>query len=243
MRRWAVFVTFIFFTAPAMADDIGIANLKERIDKALPGFAGSALRPGPVKGLYEVSVGANIMYISEDGRHLLFGDVIDIDSKENLSEAARGKLILAEIAKVKESEMVVIAPKQTKRTLTVFTDVDCPYCAKLHQEVPALTAAGVKVRYLFYPRAGIGSPTYQKSVAVWCSKDRVAAIGIAKSGGQLEMKACDNPVAEHFKLGQRVGVRGTPMIVVDDGTVIGGYAPAAQLLASLGLADNKVSKR
>jgi thiol:disulfide interchange protein DsbC len=238
-----VLLTLIFVSASAVADDIGITRLKERIARALPGFSDSTLRPGPVKGLYEVSVGANIMYISEDGRYLMFGDVIDIDSKQNLSKAARGKLILAEIAKVKESDMVVIAPKKTKRTLTVFTDVDCPYCAKLHQEVPALTAAGVKVRYLFYPRAGIGSPTYNKSVAVWCAKDRVAAIGIAKSGGTIEMKKCDNPVTEHYKLGQRVGVRGTPMIVVDDGTVIGGYAPAAQLLASLGLADNKVSSR
>ena len=105
-----------------------------------------------------------------------------------------------------------------------------------------LMAAGVKIRYLFYPRAGIGSETYHKSVSVWCAKDRIKAVGIAKAGGKVEKKICDNPVSKHYRLGQRVGVRGTPMIVVDDGRIISGYSPPAAMLATLGLSE-KVSKR
>ena len=112
-------------------------------------------------------------------------------------------------------------------------------CARLHQEVPKLTQAGVKVRYLLYPRAGKGSETYNRSIAVWCAKDRVKAIGVAKNGGTLEMKTCANPVDEHVRLGHEVGVEGTPTIVMDDGRVLPGYAPAAELLAALGLQDGK----
>jgi thiol:disulfide interchange protein DsbC len=167
------------------------------------------------------------------------GDLIDLDNKRNLTAMRRGGLVLKSIDALGEANMVILGPAKPKRTLTVFTDVDCPYCARLHQEVPKLTQAGVKVRYLLFPRAGKGSETYMRSVAVWCAKDRVKALGIAKSGGKLEMKTCANPVDEHLRLGREVGVEGTPTIVMDDGRVLPGYAPAAELLTALGLQDGK----
>ena len=131
--------------------------------------------------------------------------------------------------------MIVIGPDKPKRTLTVFTDVDCGYCAKFHLDVPALNKQGVKVRYLFYPRTGINSESYRRAVAVWCADDRVKAIGIAKAGGKLNMKTCPNPVASHYQLGQRLDINGTPSIFLDDGKVLPGYVPAPRLLGILGL--------
>jgi thiol:disulfide interchange protein DsbC len=132
---------------------------------------------------------------------------------------------------VGDKNMIVMAPKETRSTITVFTDVDCPYCARLHQDVPELNRNGIKVRYLLYPRAGEGSKTYRRSVAVWCAPDRIKAVGIAKNGGQLEMRTCANPVDDHYRLGERLGISGTPTIFLENGKKIPGYVPASQLIA------------
>ncbi|NOZ11466.1 MAG: DsbC family protein [Gammaproteobacteria bacterium] len=239
MRNWIALLISIALLSPVMAADIGADALKARLTKSLPGFVPDKLKPSPVEGLYEVTMGTTVMYVSADGRHLLLGDIIDIKTKQNLSGATRGQLILTEIDTVPESQMIIIEPKKVRRTITVFTDVECPYCIKLHRDVPKLVAAGLRVRYMFFPRAGEGSSSYKKSVAVWCAKDRVDALGKAKFGGKLEMKTCKNPVTRHYQLGQRVGVRGTPMIVYDDGQVQAGYSPAAKMLEALGLSENK----
>ena len=214
-------------------------KLKQSLQKRLSEIAITDLKPAPIPGLYEMVFGTRVAYVSADGRYMLMGDLIDLDGRRNLTATRRGGLVLKSIDALGEANMIVLGPSKPKRTLTVFTDVDCPYCSRLHQEVPKLTQAGVKVRYLLYPRAGKGSETYNRSIAVWCAKDRVKAIGIAKSGGKLEMKTCANPVDEHVRLGHEVGVEGTPTIVMDDGRVLPGYAPAAELLAALGLQDGK----
>ena len=199
--------------------------------------------PGPLPGFYQVNVGQEIGYLSEDGRFLFTGELIDLKRGVNLTEIEinkrmqqRGKVMLKRINKLKNSKMIVMGPKRYKRQLTIFTDVDCPYCAKLHLDVPKLNEYGIQVRYLLFPRSGVGSPTYRRSVAVWCAKDRVKAVGIAKRGGEIEMKTCDNPIEEHYRLGLESGfVRGTPTTIVDDGTVISGYLPVNTLLAQLGI--------
>ena len=228
----------LFLSHSVQAED-GTEKLKQILQKRLSEIAITDLKPAPIPGLYEMVFGTRVAYVSADGRYMLMGDLIDLDGRRNLTAMRRGGLVLKSIDSLGEANMIVLGPANPKRTLTVFTDVDCPYCARLHNEVPKLTQAGVKVRYLLYPRAGKDSETYRRSVAVWCSKDRVKAIGIAKSGGKLEMKTCVNPVDEHVRLGQEVGVEGTPTIVMDDGRVLPGYAPAAELLAALGLQDGK----
>jgi len=133
--------------------------------------------------------------------------------------------------KLGEDQMVVFSPKNPKHTVTVFTDIDCPYCRKLHQEMDGYLKEGIKVRYLFFPRAGIGSKSYDKAVSVWCSADRNQAMTDAKAGKDLGNKTCDNPVATHYKLGEELGVQGTPAIVTDDGRMIPGYLPPERLAA------------
>jgi thiol:disulfide interchange protein DsbC len=229
---------FLLLGYSAHADE-DIDKLKQKIQKRLPDISITDVKPASIPGLYEVVFGTRVAYVSADGHFMLMGDLIDLDSQRNLTAMRRGSLVLKLIDAMGEENMIVLGPAKPKRTLTVFTDVDCPYCVRLHNEVPALTKAGVKVRYLLYPRAGKDSQTYKRSVSVWCSKDRVKAIAIAKRGGKLEMKTCNNPVDQHIRLGQEVGVQGTPTIVMDDGRILPGYAPAAELLAALGLTDGK----
>lgn len=222
----------------AQADE-ELAAVRKRLEQRFSDLTISDLKPAPVSGLYELTFGSRTVLVTKDGRYLIQGDLIDLETRRNLTQEQRSKLILKSIEAIGEKNMVVVGPANAKRTITVFTDVDCPYCARLHAEVPKLNKAGVKVRYLLYPRAGKGSETYKKSVAVWCAADRIKAIGIAKAGGKLEMKTCANPVDEHLKLGAEVGVEGTPTMIFDDGRIVPGFAPADKLLAALGLPNGE----
>lgn len=220
----------------AVAQDAGLAAVKAKLTQHLPNTSLEGLRPSAnIRGWYELEQNSDLLYISPDGKHLFLGDLIDLDTRTNLTEAWRGKSATQKIDAVGEKNMIVIGPKDAKRTITVFTDVDCPYCAKLHLEVPELNAGGVKVRYLMFPRTGLQSETYRRSVAVWCAADRVQAVGVAKAGGKLNMKTCPNPVEQHYRLGLALGVQGTPTIFLDDGRRLGGYVPSARLLAILQL--------
>lgn len=234
---------FVLFLSHSVQAGEDIEKIKQKIQQRLPEISITEFKPAPIPGLYEIVFGTRVAYVSAEGQYILMGDLIDLDNKRNLTAMRRGGLVLKSIDALGETNMIVLGPAKPKRTLTVFTDVDCPYCARLHQEVPKLTQAGVKVRYLLFPRAGKGTETYMRSVAVWCAKDRVKAIGVAKSGGKLEMKNCTNPVDEHLRLGKEVGVEGTPTIVMDDGRVLPGYAPAAELLTALGLLDGKKNEQ
>jgi thiol:disulfide interchange protein DsbC len=239
-------LTLLLSMSVHAADDDATARVSAALAKVLPpGLKPDRIVESSMPGLFEVMVHSRLLYVSADGRHVFVGsgDLIDLDTMENLSDKRRRELTLAAVDSVDEKDMIVIGPKDAKRTITVFTDVDCPYCAKFHLEVPKLVENGVKVRYLLYPRSGLNGRTYQRSVAVWCAEDRVKAIGVAKAGGKLEMKTCPNPVAEHYAAGQKAGVTGTPTIVLDNGDIVGGYRPADQMLAILGLKPAKVSAK
>jgi thiol:disulfide interchange protein DsbC len=217
----------------AVSDDLDA--LKKHLEERFGDLRINELKPTPIPGVYEMVFGTRVAFVTADGRYMITGNLIDLENQRNLTNERRAQLISRTLDALGESRMVVFAPKQTRRTVTVFTDVDCPYCAKFHQDVPALNRAGVKVRYLLFPRTGQGSESYQRAVAVWCAKDRNKAIGIAKSGGKLEMKTCSNPVEEHLTLGADVGVTGTPTLILDDGRMAPGYVPARELLGLLGL--------
>jgi thiol:disulfide interchange protein DsbC len=199
--------------------------LRSLVPDADPG----QIRPSPVPGLYEVSIGPQLAYLSGDGRFLLSGEVIDIASGDNLTEPVRRQARVAAIDDLGEASMIVFSPDDPRTTITVFTDVTCAYCAKLHSEMAELNGLGVRVRYLAYPRAGISSKTYDEMVSVWCADDPQQAITDAKAGIDVADSTCANPVADHYQMGRMVGVRGTPTIILDDGSIIGGYVPAGEL--------------
>jgi len=154
----------------------------------------------------------------------------------NLAEQDRVEKRQALMASVDVHDMVVFpAGGERKAIINVFTDVDCGYCRKLHQEVPELNELGVEVRYLAYPRAGIGSRSYEKIVSAWCSDDRKGAITALKAGEEIPDSNCTNPVASQYELGHEVGVSGTPAIVLEDGRLLPGYMPADQLVQAIGI--------
>ncbi len=190
----------------------------------------------PMEGVYEVTYSGGTVYAIKAGKHLLLGEVYDTERQVSLADERKQDKAKVVMAAMSEENMIVFGDESAKRMITVYTDVDCGYCQKLHREVPALVDAGVKVRYLWYPRAGIGSDSYKKAVSVWCADDQQVAMDNAKLKRSFTNKTCEpNPVTEQFQSGQQVGVRGTPTIVVDDGTIIGGYMPADRLLQNLGI--------
>ncbi|MCG6870752.1 MAG: DsbC family protein [Gammaproteobacteria bacterium] len=232
-RPFCFAAALLAFANPAWSADPDMAKIRAVLEKTLSTSVDSIV-PGPA-GLWEVQIGASVYYVSKDGSHLIMGDVIDLATRTNLSEGRRAELVLARLAKVDEKSMIIFEPEKVRSTLTVFTDVDCGYCVKLHREVPKLVEAGVRVRYLMWPRTGIGSESYKRAVSVWCSDDQQKAMATAKFGGQLEPRSCANPVADQYHLGEELGVRATPTLVFEDGQVVPGYIPAARLLAALGI--------
>ena len=204
--------------------------------KLLP--AGSKLddlRPSPIPGIYEFSEGADVSYLTADGKYFLDGNVYDMRTRENLTEELRNKARLAMINAVPESQMLIFSPKNPQYTITVFTDVDCQYCRKLHSQMAELNKLGVRVRYMFYPRSGPNTESWRKAEAVWCSADRNEALTRAKAGGPLDLtKSCGpTPVAREYALGQSIGVRGTPAIVTDSGDYINGYMAPRDLVEEI----------
>ncbi len=212
------------------------ADPRTALIKLLP--AGSKiddLRPSPIPGIYEFVEGAEISYLTADGKYFLDGNVYDMATRENLTEVLRSRARLVMINAVPESEMLIFAPKNPLYTVTVFTDVDCQYCRKLHSDMAELNKLGIRVRYLFYPRTGPNTESWRKAEVVWCSADRNDALTRAKAGGQLDMnKRCPaTPVAREYALGQSVGVKGTPAIITDSGDFINGYMPPRDLLQAI----------
>ena len=205
----------------------------EAASTLMPEVAPSSVKEAPMPGLWEVAFGPHIFYFSADGRYVLRGDILTTDGRENLTRPARNKARLDSVESLGEDTMIVFSPESPQHTVTVFTDVDCGYCAKLHSEMQSYLDLGIRIRYLAFPRAGVGSESYQKIVSVWCADDQHEAMTEAKAGRPIAPKKCLNPVTEHYEMGQMVGVRGTPTIVMEDGGVIPGYVPAARLLEEL----------
>ena len=227
----ALFLSIVSLTTSAESalPDAVTSSLRQMV----PGISPSSVRPSPISGLYEVAYGPELFYISADGRYVLRGDLLEPAAKRNHTEERRSAARIKVIEGLGEDSMVVFAPKKTKHTVNVFTDIDCPYCRKFHQEVPELNEGGIKVRYLAFPRSRQGSQGYEKAVSVWCSSDRSTAMDKAKAGMEMPKKSCENPVEEHFQAGRMVGVTGTPSIILEDGQIVPGYVPAKRLVQAL----------
>lgn len=226
-------VLLLLLPLTSIAEEKSTDPAIDRIHQSLGGLLKSLERediaPTPIPGLYEVMLGARVFYVSADGRYLIQGKMTDLETGKNLTEAkvsgARKKAVDA----VGEENMVIFGPDSARHTITVFTDIDCGYCRKLHSQMDDYNKQGIRVRYLFYPRAGMDSESARKAMAVWCSDDRHKALGEAKRGKSLKYRECDNPVKEHYMLGQAVGVTGTPALVLENGELIPGYIPPNRL--------------
>lgn len=222
--------------AAVAAEDTIPAALKESVAKLVPGAEPDRISASPVPGLYEVFFGPTVIYVSADGRYVVRGDLLDIKEGVNLTEGRRKQARVQAIEAIGEENLIVFSPEDGKveHRVTVFTDVECPYCQRMHQQVQEYLDRGIEIRYAAFPRAGVPSRTYTTMVSVWCADDPQQAMTDAKAGRQVPPKQCENPVEAEYELGRRLNIRGTPTIITEDGTMIPGYLPAPQLAQRMG---------
>ena len=231
----ALLASLLAMSAAWSADGVEIpAEERERIAELFETIAPENVKPSPIDGWYMIQKGSLVAYISKDGRYLLQGDLIDLDSKVNLSELSRTDSRRELMSTLSDDDVILFSPQEVKYSVSVFTDVDCSYCRRLHSQIEEYLANGIEVRYLLYPRGGPASASWNTSEAVWCAKDRGEALTLAKLDREFESASCDaSIVQDHYVLGQQVGLAGTPAIVLDDGELIAGYMPPDALKTRL----------
>ncbi|MDB5984970.1 MAG: dsbC [Nevskia sp.] len=250
MKKFAVVVVFalslIGAGGVALADDAATDAARDKIAKAI-GVSRDDVRPSPVAGLFEVRHDHDFGYVSADGKYLLQGDLVNIQTGEQITENHRRAdrlLALKELGDQNVIKFDPAPPMMTKYVINVFTDVDCAYCRKLHSQIAEYNAQGIAVHYLSWPRSGPNTDSWTRAEAVWCSADRAAALTKAKLGKDVSAKKCDNPVAREYELGKAFGIRGTPLLVLPNGDTVPGYIPPkvlAEHLAEVDAADKKAA--
>ena len=222
--------------AAESADDEALAAVRAKIDAMFDEIGPEDVDVSAVDGWYTVHKGSIVAYVSADGRYLLQGDMIDLDNQVNLSEQARNEGRREVMSSVSDDQSIMFSPTEVKYSITVFTDVDCTYCRKLHSQIDEYLAEGIEIRYMLYPRGGPASRSWKTSEEVWCARDRNGALTAAKQDLDFETNKCDaSAITKHYMLGQDVGLTGTPAIVFEDGTLLSGYLPPAALASRLQL--------
>lgn len=230
MTRLLIAAVFGALSFSASADP---GKVEAAIRSLVPAASIDSVAESKVPGFYQVVLQGQVVYVSADGQFLIQGSVFDIPNKTDLTEQARGGLRRTALAAVGPEQRIIYKAPNEKYAITVFTDIDCGYCRRMHQEIPEYNKRGISIEYLFFPRAGIGSESYDKAVSVWCADDRNKAMDDAKAGRSLPKKTCDNPVQHDYELGQRIAVTGTPAVFTAQGAQLGGYLPPEQMLQRL----------
>ena len=238
LARLAAASAALAFGAVLPAGNVGADGIpgpvRDAVKRLVGNFEPESVRLAAVPDFFEVRAAGEILYVSADGRYLFHGNLYDVAGRRNLTEDTRREVRREVLGRMDEDSLIVFAPAgRTNHRLTVFTDVDCPYCAKFHLEVPDLNELGVEVRYAAWPRTPPGTESFNRSISVWCARDRRQAMTDAKAGRSIAAATCDNPVEEHSDIGARLGVTGTPTMYTDDGSVIGGYVPYRELVRRL----------
>jgi thiol:disulfide interchange protein DsbC len=222
--------------APAAnaATAVTAADARIAIAAKMQGVKPEDLHTTPIPGIYELMRGADAAYVTADGKYAILGDLYENGTSNNLTENRRRDVRLKMLAAIPEAQMVVFGPENAKHTVTVFTDMDCAYCRKLHSQITDYNKLGIRVRYVAYPRSGPNTSSWSKAEQVWCASDRKTALTEAKLGKTLTDKICaNNPVAKEYALGQEFNLQGTPTLILGDGAMVPGYLPPPDLAAAL----------
>lgn len=217
-----------FFSLPVFAQN-SFEAVELRFREMAPDAQSIAVSETPIEGILQVQINGDIVYASADGKYLLQGRVVDLDTREDLTETAKSNLRRELLDKLDMSRQITFAPAEPAYDLTVFTDIDCGYCRKLHSQIAEYNAQGIAIHYMAFPRAGLGSESYDKAVSVWCADNQQEALTSAKAGQDPEPKSCENPVAEQYQMGIDLGVTGTPALLTATGVLIPGYVPPESL--------------
>ena len=225
----------LLVNGPAFAaDEPELEAVRAKMDAMFQEIKPQHVNKSPIDGWYVVQKGSVVAYVSEDGRYLLQGDLIDLDQQVNLSERSRVDARRNLMSSLNDDQGILFSPQEVKYRVTVFTDVDCTYCRKLHSQIEDYLAQGIEIRYMLYPRNGPASRSWSTSEDIWCASDRQGALTAAKLDRSFTSHKCNaSSVTESYMLGQDVGLTGTPAIVFDDGTLISGYLPPDALSARL----------
>lgn len=232
IKRLAMLATMVLAsTAQAgNADDVQ-EHIVEAVRTLNPALEVNAVHETPIAGLYEVVIGSQIAYFSEDGRYLIQGELIDLVEQRSMTEARLQEQRLPRLQQVPDEEFIIYpAVGETQHRVIVVTDIDCPYCRRMHGEMERINELGIEVRYLQMPRAGVASPSYRKAVSVYCNDDQNAAMDRAKGGEDPPVRDCDNPVQRHMALTAELGIRATPTVIFENGATHPGYLEAERLL-------------
>lgn len=224
-------VTSLLTPFAASAEMDGVSKLRQALAKSMPNVKTDKISTTPIDGLFEVIVGPQVIYMSADARYMIEGDLFDFKTKRNVSEEAKSGIRLAAINKLGVDNMLIYKPEKVKNTITVVTDIDCPYCRRLHNEIPDYMKNDVEVRYIFMPLKGPSD--MKKTVSVWCSDNQQTALDMAKSGIEVDEKTCKNPIQKHLQLAREIGIRGTPAIILESGELLPGYVPVDKIVQQL----------
>lgn len=231
--RLAVLGCLAFFLSGSVVAN-SVDEIKQRLVKQIPELSDAKVSTTPVAGLYAVQQGAFVFYTSADANYVLRGDLLSLVDQRNLTEEAQQSFRVSVLKRLSEKDTINFVPEKSKasHSITVFTDVDCPYCHQMHQMVPKLLEAGIAVRYVMYPRAGVDSPSYQKTVHAWCQRANKAELDQLMKGGAAPTKltTCAHPIKQQFELANELGLQGTPSIILADGRLIPGLAPFEELV-------------
>ena len=222
----------LFVSVPALAEEVSaeLQAVRDTVSEHFAEIGAEDVFESPIDGWYTIRKGAIIAYITGDGRYLLQGDLIDLENNANLSEESRNDARVIMMSAVPNEELIVFTPENVEHTVSIFTDIDCTFCRRLHAQMDQYMEQGIEIRYFLYPRNGPTSPSWAKAESVWCADDRNEALTLAKLDQEYPSRTCDSSiVSNHYSIGQDVGLRGTPAIVLDDGTLFSGYLPPEQL--------------
>lgn len=250
MKKLMIGLVMIAVSSPIMvsnsiaADSDKITELQKSLKKIMPRADPDSIAESSLAGLYEVIYGAQVIYVSSNGRYMIEGDIFDIQKRVNITESKRQGGRLKAVQSLDQESFIVFKPEKLKpkHIITVFTDIDCGYCRKLHKEMADYNKLGIEMRYAAFPRSGVDTPSYYKAVHVWCAKNPQKAMNFAKNGAKLEqLKAleqqkgvdCGDSIKKHLATARELGVTGTPTLVMSDGQVVPGYVPAKRLIQML----------
>ena len=221
-------------SAPAASPAVTATDPRVAIAAKMQGVKAEDLHATPIPGIYELLRGADAAYVSPDGKYAIIGDLYETGTNNDLTENRRRDQRLKMLAGIPEAQMVIFGPQSAKHTITVFTDMDCAYCRKLHSQINDYNKLGIKVRYIAYPRSGPNTSSWSKAEQVWCSADPKTALTEAKLGKTLPGKICaNNPVAREYELGQQFNLQGTPTLILGNGAMVSGYLAPADLIQEL----------
>ena len=233
-KEIAVAAPILTVAEAKIVDGTPDARVRDALKQLSPKIGIDRIGPAPMPGFREVVAGGQVVYVSDDGKYLFQGGLLDVAKRKDMAESAMAKLRNDVLKTLPMSDRIVYSPAgKPKYTVVVLTDTECGYCRKFHNDLAEYTKRGIEVEYLAFPRAGIGSKDFKDMVSVWCADDRRKALTDAKNGRSVPAKSCPNPVTMQYAAGQRMGLEGTPMLLTTDGQLLGGYLPPDALLERL----------